>query len=427
MKWVRLFLVFAIMLGLIAGGFIMLDKKEAAGDKKMDRQPIAYIEGDESSVSFKLDGRIEKLLVTEGDRVKKGEVLGYLQNDELEAKVLQAKAAIGVADGQISEAVGAQSTAEAKKDQGSTTVNVTKDTAEKKVKQAKAAVKAAEANLEALKNGARPEEIKQAKSQLTATKAIKDTAKDNLDRLQTLLEEGLVSQTDVDKANTSYQEANGQYEVAKQQYEIALKGPREEEIKAAEAQVEQAKAAYELAVASKEEVSVRQGDVKAAEAGITQAAGAVSTAKSGKSQAEAALAESNVYLSYTKLKAPSDGIIKSKSAEAGELVSAGFPVFTLENEEKRWSKFYFPETEITDLQVGDAVQVKVIATGKKVKGKIVSIAPAADFAIQKATQNMDDTDLRSFSVKVEYTDLPGEIKTGMTVQWLKTLGEQNGK
>ena len=194
-----------------------------------------------------------------------------------------------------------------------------------------------------------------------------------------------------------------------------------------EAQVEQAKAAYELAVASKEEVLVRQGDVKAAEAGVEQAAGAVSTAKSGKSQAEAALAETNVYLSYTKLIAPSDGIIKAKTAEVGELVSAGFPVFTLEKEEERWSKFYFPETEISDLQVGGSVQLKLIATGEKLTGKIVSIAPAADFAVQKATQNMDDTDLRSFSVKVEYTDIPSDVKTGMTVQWLKTLGEQNGK
>ncbi len=427
MKHVRLSLVLIIMLGLIAGGFIMLDKKEAAGNQKTDRQPTAYIEGNESNVSFKLDGRIEELLVNEGDLVKKGEVLGYLQNDELKAKVLQAKAAIGVTDGQISEAIGAQSAAAAKKEQGKASVNVTKDTAEKKVAQAEAAVKAAEANLAALKNGARPEEIKQAKSQLNATQAIKDTAKGNLDRMQTMFNEGLISQSDVDKANTSYQEANGQYEVAEQQYKMALKGPRDEEIKAVEAQVEQAKAAYELAVASKEEVLVRQGDVKAAEAGVEQAAGAVSTAKSGKSQAEAALAETNVYLSYTKLIAPSDGIIKAKTAEVGELVSAGFPVFTLEKEEERWSKFYFPETEISDLQVGGSVQLKLIATGEKLTGKIVSIAPAADFAVQKATQNMDDTDLRSFSVKVEYTDIPSDVKTGMTVQWLKTLGEQNGK
>ncbi|KAA9015517.1 HlyD family secretion protein [Niallia endozanthoxylica] len=423
----RLILVLSIMAGLIVGGFFLIGKGEAEGKSSTDRQPTAYIEGNESKVSFKLAGRIEELLVDEGDIVTKGQVIGILQNDELEAKVSQAEAALGVADGQISQAKAAQSTAEAKKEQGKAAVNVTAETAEKQVAQAEAAIKAAEAKLTALKNGARPEEIKQAESQMKAAEEIQKVAKVNLERLQSLLEQGLISQAEVDKANTSYQEANGKYEVAKQQYELAVQGPREEEVQAAEAQVEQAKAAYELAVASQAEVSVRQSEVKAAEAGIEQAAGAVSTAASGKSQAEAALAEANVYLSYTQLIAPADGIIKAKAAEVGELVNAGFPVFTLEQEKERWSKFYFPETEISDIQVGDTVQLSLSATGKRIKGEVVSISPSADFAVQKATQNMDDTDIRSFSVKVKYTSLPKDVKTGMTVKWLGVSGEQNGK
>ena len=206
-----------------------------------------------------------------------------------------------------------------------------------------------------------------------------------------------------------------------------MKGPREEEIKAAQAQLEQAQAAYELAVAAKEEVLVRQGDVQVAEAGISQATGAVSTAQSGKSQAEAALAEAQTYLSYTQLVAPANGVIKTKAATVGELVNTGFPVFTLETDNERWSKFYFSETEVTHLQVGQAVQLKVIATSQNIKGTIVAILPAADFAIQKASQDMDDIDLRSFVVKVRYEDVPEKVKTGMTVQWLKTLGEQHDK
>lgn len=219
------------MAGCIVVGFFMLEKNKAAGKNIAEEKPTAYIEGTESKVSFKLDGRINELLVDEGDVVKKGQVLGYLQNGELEAKVSQAKAATGVANGKINEAKGAQSTAEAKKEQGNAAVHVTKKTAEKQITQAKAAVKAAEAKLEALKNGARPEEVKQAESQLKAAEEIQKVSKDNLDRLTSLLEEGLISQTEVDKAKTSYQEANGQYEVAQQQYELAVAGPRKEEIK----------------------------------------------------------------------------------------------------------------------------------------------------------------------------------------------------
>lgn len=427
MNKAKLYTVLVMMLGLIIGGFTMLDDKAASVTGKVDGQPIAYIEGTESKISFKLAGRIEELLVDEGDYVEKGQVLGFLQNEELQAKVTQAQAAIGVADGQISQAQGAQLTAEAKKQQGMAAVTVTEHTANKQIEQASAAVQAAKAKLEALKNGARPEEVQQAKSKLTATEEIKRVAESNVERLTGLLNEGIVSQAEVDKAISSYQEANAQYEIAKQQYELVVKGPRVEEIKVATAQLQQAEAAYELAVASKEEVLVRQGDVKAAEASLMQATGVISTARSGKSQAEAALAEAETYLSYTQLIAPTDGLIKTKASVTGELVNAGFPVFTLETEEQRWSKFYFSETDITHLQVGQTVQLQVVATGKKLTGKIVAIAPAADFAIKKATQDMDDTDLRSFSVKVQYTNIPTEVKTGMTVQWLKTLGERHEK
>lgn len=104
-------------------------------------------------------------------------------------------------------------------------------------------------------------------------------------------------------------------------------------------------------MASKEEVSVRQGEVKAAEAGIAQAAGAVSTAEAGKLQADSALDEASTYLSYTKLIAPAAGVIKTKAAEVGELVGAGFPVFTIEKEKKDGPSFTFQKQRLRDYKL----------------------------------------------------------------------------
>ena len=186
MKQAKLYIVLASMVGLIIGGFIMLERKEAAVEDTASAQPIAYIEGTESKVSFKLAGRIEELLVDEGDVVQKGQVLGYLQNKELQAKVAQAQAALGVATGQITQAKGAQLTAEAKKQQGTVAVGITESTANKKIAQAEAAVETAKAQLQALQNGARPEEIQQAQSQLQAAEEIRNIAKSNVDRLKTI-------------------------------------------------------------------------------------------------------------------------------------------------------------------------------------------------------------------------------------------------
>ncbi|MEC0247363.1 HlyD family efflux transporter periplasmic adaptor subunit [Paenibacillus chitinolyticus] len=425
MKFVRP-VVYVVMAGLIGGGTFLLSSKEALSStqNRPANLPTAYIEANQVAASFKAGGRVTEILVKEGDTVKKGQVLARIQSQEIEAKVAQAKAAVSLSQGKIAEAKGAEATAQAKKQQGQEAVTLTAETAEKQVKQAEAVVKAAQTKVDALKNGARPEEKKQAEIQLNATKEVFQTAEESYNRVKKMKEEGLVAQTDVDKAKVSYEEAKAKYEVAQQQYALAQQGPRVEEIQAAEAQLEQAKAAVELAKANMDQVKIRQGDVNAAQASIQQAQGAVKSAQSGQQQAQAAQSEAETYLSYTELLAPSDGIIISQSAQLGEMVGSGFPVFTMETSaETKWARFYLKETDAAGLKAGDTVTVKVTANGAAVTGKVSTVAPAADFAVKKATQNASDTDIRSFGVKVELPQLPESVLTGMTVQWEGKAGD----
>src|SRR5690606_25119186 len=149
-----------------------------------------------------------------------------------------------------------------------------------------------------------------------------EIAETNLVRTQELLKNGLASQASVDEATLQYEKAKAEYEAAQQQVAMIRNGSRQEEIKAAEAQVEQAKAALEMAKAGKGQVQLREDDVLAAEASVAQA--------------QAALEEAKTYLQYTELTAPADGVIVSRSAELGELVSAGFAVFTIEQDQEYW-------------------------------------------------------------------------------------------
>ncbi|MED0676298.1 HlyD family secretion protein [Aneurinibacillus thermoaerophilus] len=446
MKAIRI-IMFSIMVLLIGSGAYALSSYGETGRIKAASvsQPISYVEATNMNVSFKMSGRISEIYVKEGDHVKKGQLLARLESKELQDKaaqaqatlnkanagVEQAQAALEAANAGVKQAQAGVSAAEAKKTQGQNAVNVTAQTAERKVAQAQAAVKAAQAQLDALKNGARKEEREQAKIKASAAKEAFRIAEDNYNRMKTLFQQGAVPQAKVDEAKLNYEKAKAEYEAAQKQLEMVQNGPRPEEIKAAEAQLEQAKAAAALAEASKGEVKLRESDVQAAEAGISQASSSVSSAQANVTkaqatvneanasveQARAALAEAKTYLSYTELRAPSDGIITSQSAQIGELVGAGFPVFTIETTQDRWAKFYFPETELSTLKVGDIVNMKLISTGKMVKGKVTVIEPAADFAIQKPSQKMGDTDIRSFGVKVTLINLPDTVATGMTLQW----------
>lgn len=401
----------------------MLSAKQLeAGSKQAGSlgHATAYIETNAVSASFKLGGRITDILVHEGDTVKKGQVIARLQSSELEAKVAQANAAVALARGKMAEAQGAKAAAQAKKEQAAAGVTLTAGSVEQQIAQAKAAVAAAQAKVDGLHNGARPEEKKQAEIQYQAAKEVYGIAEQNLNRMNALLEEGLVSKADVDKTKVSYQEARTKVELAEQQLSMANQGPREEEVRAAEALLEQAKAALQLAEAGREQVTVRQGDVAAAEAAIKQAQGALQSAASGEKQAQAAQAEAQVYVGYTELLAPSDGVIISQSAQPGELVGSGFPVFIIQATDTPWAKFYMTEIGVAGIKSGDQVRMKLIASGQEIEGTILSVSAAPDFAVKKATQNAGETDVRSFAVKVGLPQMPQGAAVGMTLQWIGT-------
>lgn len=56
-----------------------------------------------AAVSTEVSGRLDRLFVEEGSRVRKGQVLGVLQNDEQRAAVESAKAALGAAEASVAE------------------------------------------------------------------------------------------------------------------------------------------------------------------------------------------------------------------------------------------------------------------------------------------------------------------------------------
>jgi len=104
--------------------------------------------------------------------------------------------------------------------------------------------------------------------------------------------------------------------------------------------------------------------------------------KAAQGQANAAranLAVARNQAQYAQLRAPADGVIASRQAEAGQVVSAGQTVFTLAADGGREVVIALPESNIRDYQVGQPVQVELWnRPGQLLGGTIREIAPAAD-------------------------------------------------
>lgn len=104
--------------------------------------------------------------------------------------------------------------------------------------------------------------------------------------------------------------------------------------------------------------------------------------KSAEGQARAARADLDVarnQADYTALRAPKAGVIATREAEAGQVVSAGQTVFNLAADGGRDVLIALPESRVRDASVGQAVLVELWnAPGKQVPGTVREIAAAAD-------------------------------------------------
>lgn len=361
----------------------------AKAKKAPDAAFSGIVEQQEYDLSFKIGGRLESLPVEEGQMVKKGDLIGRLEKGEWQAKVDQAKAAVALASANVGKAAAG--------------VGVVDQATQAKVEQAQAALQTAQAKFTELSNGARPQEIAQLEAKVNAAESAFNNAEDMRNKMNHLYQQGAVPQSKRDEADLAYDKARADLTSAQQALAMAKEGARQEDLAAAKHQVEQAQGVLNEALSGKGQVNVSQADVKVAQGQLEQAKGS--------------LEEAEVYLSYTELHAPIDGIVVHKNVKAGEMVSQGFTAVTLADPKDKWVKFYVPENKLNGLQVNQGIPLTIPALNQQVTGTVVSINPAPQFAAKKATNYLQETDVRSFEVKVKIKDLTDKIYAGMTAEW----------
>lgn len=346
------------------------------------------VEATEVNVSSKIPGRIAEISVDEGDPVRQGEVVAVLESEEISAKVRQAQAGLQATDAQM--------------EQARLAVELEALRAEDQVRQAKAALEAARAKWEMAQNGARPEEIRQAEQAVEAAKAQFMVAQKTWNRLKALAEEGVIPQQKADEAEGTFLAAQAQLQAAEAKLQLAKDAVRKEEKQAAWAGLKAAEANLQLAEHARMQVELRKRDLEALRA---------------KRMANwAQVDEARAYLKQTLLRAPSDGVVSRKMAEAGETVAAGMPVLTIAREGQWWVEVFVDESAAGGIQRGDRVQVEFPSLGKRVDATVTRILPAADFATKRATNERGSFDIRSLQLRVEWREPVQGLVKGMTAR-----------
>lgn len=168
------------------------------------------VDATQINVSPKIAGRLEQVLIKEGDMVKEGDLLAVLSTPELDAKLVQAESAKAAAEAQDKKA----------------------------------------------KKGTRTEQIQGAYNQWQQAKASAELADKTYERMQNLYNDKVISAQKRDEAYTQNKASRELEKAAYANYKMAINGSRSEDKEAASAQVNQAQGAIEEVLAYKKEAKV---------------------------------------------------------------------------------------------------------------------------------------------------------------------------
>lgn len=278
----------------------------------------------DANLAFNEQERITEVLVEEGDQVKKGQVLARLDTARLTAQIREKEAKIG---------------------------------AQQEV-------------VKRLKAGSRPQEIDQARAEVTAANVRVKNAEDSLERIKKTSGTGATSAQDLDDARSRLLVERAQLGVKEKALNLVVEGPRKEDIAAAEKSLEALQASLELL---------------------------------------------NVRLADMTLRAPAAGVIESRILEPGEMAGPTRPVFTLALTNPKWVRAYIPEPQLGRIRLG--MQARIFSDsfpGQAMNGWVGFISPQAEFT-PKTVQTEELRTKLVYEARIYVKDDQDRLRLGMPV------------
>jgi HlyD family secretion protein len=212
----KLLVVLVVLIAVAAGVWWLKHNHAEAGNELVlhGNVDIRQVE-----LAFNASGRIDRMLVQEGDRVKQGQLLARLDTERLKLSLAEAEAQ---ADAQ-------------------------------------------RAMLAKLRAGSRPEEIREAAAQRDAARVAVEDARQVYRRQKDLVARNFVSQQQADSAKNNLDAAQERLKAAEEVYRLAVLGPRKEDVSAAEAGL----AAQDAAAAGLKH-DIAEGELHAPDNGVIE-------------------------------------------------------------------------------------------------------------------------------------------------------------
>ncbi len=334
------------------------------------------IEGDDSAIAPKTSGRIAEIRFREGDTVKAGDTIAVLDDEQVRAREEQARAALTVSEARQRAAMNQLAALQAQLEQTQIQTDQSKTDAQGRVRQAEA-------------------ELSSAEAELVQQEASLKLALFDRDAYTRLAATGAVSERQGKQAVTT----------AEQQSAV---------VAAAKRRVEAAEAAVTTARANLENPNIRAAQEAIVRRQIAQQEAEIAAAAASANQARFAVNEAQANRKDLVVLAPFDGTVITRSAEPGEVVTAGTAIVTLLDLSKVYLRGFVPEGKIGRVAVGQPARVYLDSKPNEPIEAFVSRAdPEATFTPEN-TYFRDDRVKQVVGVKLQLKGKTGFAKPGMS-------------
>lgn len=376
----------AVLVIIVAAGVVFWSRRNG-GDDPNRIKLSGNIELTQVDISFKVPGKLVERTVTEGDPVKKGQLVARI--DEVQTMRQKMAQTAGV------------ETAEMQLRQASTSVNWQRETVEGDIALRKADIQQAQAVLDQMLAGARPQEIQTSEATVADAKTLHEQARLDWERAQTLYKNDDISTAQRDQAQARFNSTAAVLKQAQERMAIVREGPRKEEIAAARAQLAKAQAALQMSEANRLQVKLRGEELGARRSEVERQRQQLGVT-------EAQLQDTSVF-------APTDGVVLVKSAELGEVLAAGSTVVSIGDLDHPWVRGYVKETDLGRVKLGQKVRITTDSyKGKEYWGHVSFIASEAEFT-PKQIQTKDERVKLMYRIKIDVENQHRELKSNMPV------------
>ena len=349
----------------------------------------AQVDGNLYQVSSRVTGQVIKVYVEDNTRVQQGDLIAEIDPKDYIVALDQAQANLA-----SSQAAFRQATVN---------VPVTSVNTRTTLNTSGSDVTSAGASVAQAQKQAQAAEARVAQAKANAVKAQLD-----VDRYTPLVQKDVISKQQYDAAVA--QAAASSASVLESQADVIA---QQEAVRAA--QQRQAQARFQQAQAANngpKQILIEQARANAAAADVQQS--------------EARVEQARLNLSYTRILAPTAGVVNKKNVVVGANLSVGQDLLTIIPLTDLWVTANFKETQLDQMKPGQNVAIKVDALGgRKFSGQVSQIGGATGsrlslFPPENATGNYVKV-VQRIPVRINFTNLQQEngdyaLRPGFSVE-----------